>query len=527
MNQSTGTSITKPDGTDGKWGGKEKAVEALWDPSAFESQKLGQWNEKSKEHGKNVTRLQDLSLGIGSGHQKKDPAKEDSWPYESSPCRMFGGKNTKPGGEAMNKELFDPDFANGQARKDSLDFDEEGEFTEEVNEDYGMEAVAEETSDGEPEKPQPPEGLEHRSRRMSNGPQSTTTARRTELKANVVRASMMGERNAYNQVVDRGLTRSNSDPKLDKMGKPGKKRDELAVSCHAGIESSKSRNKPSKKAPSRGDEKGSASTADTASTAGAGGPVSYSRSGAPSRIPPRRTRTGDGLEDLSRHRANTRDEMTSSGHGDSSRRGDRPRRKPKPVDRRSLMTRAMSTQNVKKPEDYGPRATGGDAEDELGGTSHHEKRRVSGRRRMQVQRTASQRSLSKDRKGRSSRHNSDSDSEGEESAKSGDMPDIATSEPEVRRDVSERRLIRQSSRRVRGTSSRTLEPKRDLLILLRDQKPVTQKDLKDKENRRLLHFLIYEHKMGISLGELGKMILKEKEDGVEPDRRQRLYIDTD
>jgi hypothetical protein len=64
------------------------------------------------------------------------------------------------------------------------------------------------------------------------------------------------------------------------------------------------------------------------------------------------------------------------------------------------------------------------------------------------------------------------------------------------------------------------------LILLREQKTVTQKDLTDKENRRLLHFLIYEHKMGVSLTELEKSVRKEKEDGIEPDRTQRLYIET-
>ena len=46
------------------------------------------------------------------------------------------------------------------------------------------------------------------------------------------------------------------------------------------------------------------------------------------------------------------------------------------------------------------------------------------------------------------------------------------------------------------------EERRDLLVLLREQQTVTGKDLLDRENRRLLHFLMYEHKIGISMPEL-------------------------
>jgi hypothetical protein len=69
----------------------------------------------------------------------------------------------------------------------------------------------------------------------------------------------------------------------------------------------------------------------------------------------------------------------------------------------------------------------------------------------------------------------------------------------------------------RGTSSaneepnkavppREAPPRRDLMVLLREQKTVQPSDLMDQENRRLLHFLAYEHKMGISIKELRRSV---------------------
>jgi hypothetical protein len=74
-------------------------------------------------------------------------------------------------------------------------------------------------------------------------------------------------------------------------------------------------------------------------------------------------------------------------------------------------------------------------------------------------------------------------------------------------------------------STTPAEPRRDLLVLLREQKTVQQSDLMDRENRRLLHFLMYEHKMGISLQELHKSITQQPSaaaaDSV--DRRQQVH----
>jgi hypothetical protein len=61
---------------------------------------------------------------------------------------------------------------------------------------------------------------------------------------------------------------------------------------------------------------------------------------------------------------------------------------------------------------------------------------------------------------------------------------------------------------VDSMASTDSPPRRDLLVLLREQKPVTQADVLDTENRRLLHFLMYEHKMGMSVKDLQKKVRK-------------------
>jgi hypothetical protein len=527
MNQAGTAASTHADVVDEDWTKDKDDAEASWDPEAFETQKSGQWKE-SKQHGKNVSRLQDLALNSSEHNSEKNEKKEESWPYESSPCRMYGGKNTRPGGEEMNKELFNKsDWAKD---KDDPDYEfggEDDEFGEEAIHDTALAVVEESEEEGE---------VKSSKSRSSRKPRKD----RPDVQDEVVPAPEVGEadKNTGDNVAkkrsegapSRSIRRSSS---IRELKKSSSKTNELGTSCHASIESSeRSSERKVKKSRRKVDAEEVTAVEPT-------GPVSYSRSGAPSRVPPRRTRTGDGLEDLSRHRANTRDEMmSSSGPTETLRKTSR--RKPKP-DRRSLMARAMSTANVKKPEDYGPRgssrsgtsASGGDelaatsahsslskrsssrGTDELVASSAHcstSKSKTSGRRKMLLQRTESQRSLSKDRKPRSSRSRSNSDSESEPEFAE-EKKDTTPSEP------------RKTSRR-RSTSTRKTEARRDLLILLREQKTVTQKDLTDKENRRLLHFLIYEHKMGVSLTELEKSVRKEKEDGIEPDRMQRLYIET-
>jgi hypothetical protein len=527
MNQAGTAATTQPDGAGEEYTKEKGEAEALWDTEAFETHKSGQWKE-SKQQSKNVSRLQDLSLN-SSDHSRteKNEKKDESWPYDSSPCRMYGGKNTRPGGEEINKELFKSDWAKDKNDPD-YEFEGEDEFGEEAIHDTALAIVEESEEEGEAKPSQS---------RSTRKPRKE----RPDAQAEVVRAPGRGESdgNTGDDVAkkrsegppSRSLRRASSSRDFKKSSS---KTDDLGSSCHGSIETSE--RKQVKKSRRKDTEETTAADPN--------GPVSYSRSGAPSRVPPRRTRTGDGLEDLSRHRANTRDEMMStSGEPTDPRKSSR--RKPKP-DRRSLMSRAMSTANVKKPEDYGPQRTSSRGGEELGATSSHSSlskrssersserpsgrsgggdepasgsthtssRKTSGRRRMLMQRTASQRSLSKEDKS-TSKSRATSDSEESEPEFAEDKNYATPSEPAKERKATRRR----------GTT-RTTETRRDLLILLREQKTVTQKDLTDKENRRLLHFLIYEHKMGVSLTELEKSVRKEKEDGIEPDRMQRLYIET-
>jgi hypothetical protein len=49
-----------------------------------------------------------------------------------------------------------------------------------------------------------------------------------------------------------------------------------------------------------------------------------------------------------------------------------------------------------------------------------------------------------------------------------------------------------------------------LLILLRDRKKVVESDVMDQDNRRLLHYLMLEHKMGVKQREIYELMRNEK-----------------
>jgi hypothetical protein len=93
--------------------------ETSWDAAAFDEKvrKDGKW-KGSKE--KKATRVQDISMSLVSGHEPQHSANDknkESWPFDSSPCRMFGGKNTKGDGSnaPVNTELFKTEFGEIQA----------------------------------------------------------------------------------------------------------------------------------------------------------------------------------------------------------------------------------------------------------------------------------------------------------------------------------------------------------------------------------------------------------------------------
>lgn len=112
--------------------------QSSWDTDVF-AQRLNQtddgspWKNSTGKVKKKPARVQDIAVGLfqDSAHvkeqeQEKQRKKQESWPYEDSPCRLYGGKNTKPtlSSAAMNKDLFDSDFSNN----DVVDFSDADSF---------------------------------------------------------------------------------------------------------------------------------------------------------------------------------------------------------------------------------------------------------------------------------------------------------------------------------------------------------------------------------------------------------------
>ncbi|GKY94364.1 hypothetical protein MPSEU_000402300 [Mayamaea pseudoterrestris] len=261
-------------------------------------------------------------------------------------------------------------------------------------------------------------------------------------------------------------------------------KDELSASCHGNLESNRTR----KRASARKDELASTVHVDTSASASRSkGPGSAGR-----HVP--RTKSFDGTElgsgprqDLGTtvHGSSQISRIRSGGKrqdnaNSSSRRSSATKQDP----RRGVLKRAMSTRNVKPPEDY---AQGLDSS-----SSRHTTTRASGRFRMQ--RGSSVRQV---------------------------VPPEQPSRPVE--DGSRPRL-----RRAQSSSSVTLPRRRDLLVLVREKKKVTKADLLDKENRRLLHFLMYEHKMGIPHAILLQQCQSEQASGSQLVRKMdypTLFID--
>ena len=102
----------------------EKSKEhSTWDPNSFEQSTYNQagWREQSKK----ATRVQDLALAMDDedSHDAvaSTQAHESSWPYESSPCRLFGRTSVEVSGE----NIFHTNFADNEMDSD-IDSEDEG-----------------------------------------------------------------------------------------------------------------------------------------------------------------------------------------------------------------------------------------------------------------------------------------------------------------------------------------------------------------------------------------------------------------
>ena len=159
-------------------------------------------------------------------------------------------------------------------------------------------------------------------------------------------------------------------------------------------------------------------------------------------------------------------------------------------DRRSQMKRAMSRENVKPPEEYGPNT--------VAMTKSHSQKSVAvgglyGKspepRRGRRKPVKSEREIEHDESSEFDRivdHSDDGSSEG--SFAEDDV--VVQKQPKAPPNIQRKKTVSQSSQR------------RDILSLLRDKKKIQVSDMKDRDNRRILHFLIYQHSLNIDLTEL-------------------------
>ena len=516
----------------------DTATASSWDTEAFaqrvKTSKDVRW--KSKQQSKKTTRVQDISMNLESGHgeherkaeeeRKEKEGKEESWPFESSPCQMFGGKNTKKkgGNDAVNKELFKTEFdikkvsnrkTDSEVSKevnesdisdsdnnnnDDDDNDDEDDEDEDDDDDdghsFGEESedfqVAKETKET---KVPPSSGTER-------APQKTTTQgkERSLLKAASYRSldSTGNPRSQDKPIARRPLRRSDSDRNVTQKST----RDQLGGSCHPNMENKYGR---------RG---GTATTTAKMSTQSLSAATTHGDK--PSRTRTRtaavqRARSSDGMETM---RSSSHGLITSkTSHGDegrlrSSRKLTKSSSSSKSGSRRGGLTRAMSTKNVKPPEQYSSsssssRPSSKDAERRKEGVEKEDPipKKSS---RPGLERKSSQRSVRKV----SEKSSGSNSNKGKSRQKEESESEVEVTDPEVKRKPKSTK--RGSTKEGKVTpvpeAAAPPPPRRDLLVLLREQKTVQPTDMMDKENRRLLHFLAFEHKMGISFKELRRSV---------------------
>lgn len=155
-------------------------------------------------------------------------------------------------------------------------------------------------------------------------------------------------------------------------------------------------------------------------------------------------------------------------------------------DRRSQMKRAMSRENVKPPEEYGAAVVKAQTQKTVVGGLYGNSPQPRRGRRKPVQSE------------RGSEHDeSDDDSIVDQSEV--DSSEGSFADDEV---VVEKLPTKATTSTLRKKPVPQPVQRRDILSLLRDKKKILVSDMKDRDNRRILHFLIYQHSLNIDLTEL-------------------------
>lgn len=536
-----------------------------------------------------INRLQDLCLGfdgIDNENAHVEPTnKELPWPFESSPCIMFGGKNTKlnsANADATHKELFDPKFVD-KKHVNITDYMETEEF--QTVEATSTQLSVDSTTTPARNLHRAMSGFskrrtldanrsfsEKRTDCRSGGnrnlrahdsmqrlaataaekvksdddqyPQRHSRSRsRSESRAGLGRSECMEvvddekRRNSRHTSRSRSISRERLGPSRSRSKSRGrlgpaetergrvhtasmKVQDDVAKGRsirHSSRSRSKSREREESTAfrVLRRSRSTSASRSENSTTRSSSRTRSKSQA---RRAAPERRNTSDNLGLAIRGASKTRNSGGVSQREIVSKGNPQTEQSATSI-RRPNIKRAMSIENVRPPEQYGPST----ATSLYGGGEL--KRRG---RRMTVAPQTAGRSLSRGRNETDERvkeellrekpntspdesSSSDDDSSVEEGAVQ--IMGKCTKWTSLNRD----RLHR--SQDACGQSSavqnhdgdeQCAEPvRRDLRDLLRNKELVTREDLEGKENRRFLHFLMYEHKIGVSIEALKTTIRKE------------------
>jgi hypothetical protein len=581
-----------------------------WNADAFAKRINDDETWKETETIKNDTRVQDISVGLTSSHGKPSKGNEESWPYEKSPCRLFGGKNTKKGGEDVNKELFDADFVD---QSDGVEFSDGDSFYGEDDDDEkdvsqlqsNRNDVGKDSSDsssrdrrnasstldndgtrggpshtkmlawnkrqdseqslavddgGEGEEPTIvfPRRASSRSRsKLTRGDSSESGSGRGSISRSTSQrgGSLVKSRSQRGL----GLVKSSSQRALG-LVKSGsqralglvKSKSKEVKKSPGSIDGSRHSTDGSRHKSSSSQEQKSSSINDDGSRHSTDGSRNKSSSSQEQKSSSYNDDGSRHSKEGSRHKSSSSQEQKSSSYNDDgsrhSKEGSRHSKEGSRHSKEGSRHKSSSSQEQKSSnnnDDVGssrrkPRRS---ASNDLSAATVHGTERVSSRRMsrgapargksndgMSEMRGSSRRG---DELGAATLHGNTSVSRIRKERRSSIGDSSTTSarkgKPD-RRSMMKRAMSTTNVKRPeeyhggtgtaqsprRGKRPQKTEPRRDLMDLLREQKTVIEKDLLDRENRRVLHCLMLEHKMGISLKELARTVRSETKDGVVP-----------
>ena len=535
---------------------------ASWNADALAQRTSGSNNWDPAESKKKTTnhRLQDISVGLNSSHHQKQQQqqhqmnyKKETWPFESSPCRMYGGKNTKKGGEAMNKELFNSDFADNSVNlSDAESFcadEEETGHDLEQRRKSPPKSVRKSRSSGttrtkESESSRTGGSYKTSSSRRAPRRHSTsshehpdhrphpTTSSKHKDSSQQLSATTHGS--SYNKLLS--WNRKGKQDADESETNPSTEEQTIAFPRRASIRRDKDENASHESIGSSHSSMGSRSSLGSGSGRARRSSVERRSSlerrsttkraeqneenaptrGVDSRATRRSSLSKRGSSSSSSHH-NNNDLSAATCHGTAdgySRRSSR-----------SSRNGPSRTKSGDSMEVRGRSSRG----DELGAATLHgkssisrirEKRRTSlsgGTSHTSSSNTTSKSSSSSsrkaDRRANMKRGMSTTNVRGPEEYHGANRGAVSGLGPEL------------ENRPRRGSRRPKPEP-RDLITLFREKKEVTHRDLADKDNRQIFHCLMLEHRLNVSLEELSKTVRKESKHGLIVERpKPELYVE--